>query len=86
MPKILERLVSQLKAKGMPTSQAYAVATSQQQKAGNLKPGTQELTDKGYKRQAMGAAGRAKDRAAQAAGGNPADYTYNQLTNRARKT
>jgi hypothetical protein len=86
MPKILERLVGQLQAKGMPKSQAYAVATSQQQKAGNLKKGTQELTPKGAKRQAMGAEGRAKDRAAKAGGGNPADYTYSSKTNRARKT
>lgn len=85
MPKILERLVGQLEAKGMPKSQAFAVATSAQQKAGNLKPGTQELTAKGAKRQAMGAAGRAKDRAAKASGGKPSDYTYNPQTNRGRK-
>jgi len=85
MPKILERLVGQLKKKGMPESSAYAIATKQQQKAGNLKPGSQELTDKGAKRQAMGAAGRAKDRAAKAGGGSPADYSYSKQTNRARK-
>lgn len=85
MPKILERLVSQLEAKGMGKSKAFAVATKKQQEAGNLKPGTQELTAKGAKRQAMGAAGRAKDRAAKESGGKPSDYTYNQLTNRARK-
>jgi hypothetical protein len=85
MPKILERLVGQLKAKGMPDSSAYAIATKQQQKAGNLKPGTQELTSKGAKRQAMGAAGRAKDRAAKSSGGNPSDYKYNAKTNRATK-
>lgn len=85
MPKILERLVSQLQAKGMDKSQAYAVATSQQQKAGNLKKGTQELTAKGAKRQAMGAAGRAKDRAAKAGGGKASDYVYSKKTNRATK-
>lgn len=85
MPKILERLVNQLQAKGMPKSQSYAVATSQQQKAGNLKPGTSELTAKGAKRQAMGAEGRAKDRAAKAGGGKPSDYTYSKKTNRATK-
>lgn len=84
MPKILERLVSQLRAKGMPESQAYAVATKQQQKAGNLKPGTQELTAKGLKRQEMGAAGRAKDRAAKASGHKASEYTYNQMNNTAR--
>jgi hypothetical protein len=86
MPKILHRLVDQLKAKGTPESSAWAIATKQQQKAGNLKPGTQDLTAKGVKRQAMGAAGRAKDRAAKAGGGSPSDYTYSKKTNQARKT
>jgi hypothetical protein len=85
MPKILHRLVDQLKAKGMPDSSAWAIATKQQQKAGNLKPGSQELTAKGAKRQAMGAAGRAKDRAAKVSGGKAADYSYNAKTNRATK-
>lgn len=85
MPKLLERLVSQLQAKGMPKARAYATATSTLQKSGSLKPGSQELTAKGKKRQEMGAAGRAKDRAAKASGGKPSEYTYNQLTNRARK-
>lgn len=85
MPKILERLVGQLQAKGMDKSKAYAIATSQQQKAGNLKKGTQELTAKGARRQAMGAEGRAKDRAAKAAGGKPSDYVYSKKTNRATK-
>lgn len=84
MPKILERLVGQLQAKGMPKAKAYAVATSQMQKAGNLKKGTQTLTAKGAKRQEMGAAGRAKDRAAKASGNHKAsEYAYNPRTNRA---
>lgn len=85
MPKILERLVGQLQGKGMPKSKAYAVATSSLQKAGDLKPGSQKLTAKGEKRQEMGAAGRAKDRAAKASGGSPSDYKYNPQTNRATK-
>lgn len=85
MPKLLERLVSQLENKGMAKNKAFAIATSSLQKSGNLKPGTQDLTAKGKKREAMGAAGRAKDRAAKASGGKASDYTYNQLTNRARK-
>lgn len=84
MPKIFERLVSQLKAKGMPDSMAYATATKTLQKSGNLKPGTQELTSKGKARQEMGASGRAKDRAAKFSGKKPEDYKYNQLTNTAR--
>lgn len=83
MPKILERLVSQLQAKGMPKNQAYAVATSQLQKAGNLKPGTQDLTPQGKRRQEMGAAGRAKDRAARYSGHGTGDYRYSKKTNRA---
>lgn len=85
MPEILDRLVSQLKKKGMPESKAFAVATSSLQKAGDLKAGTRELTSKGMTRQKMGAAGRAKDRAAKASDGKAADYKYNQMTNRATK-
>ena len=85
MPKILERAVSQIQAKGADKSKAYAIATKSLQKAGDLKPGSQELTAKGAKRQAMGAAGRAKDRAAKANGGKPSDYTYNSKNNQARK-
>ena len=85
MPKILDRLVSRLEAKGMDKKKAFAVATSSLQRAGDLKKGSQELTPKGAKRQAMGAAGRAKDRAAALSKGHkPAEYAYNQLTNRAR--
>ena len=80
MPQICERLVDQLKAKGN-VKNPYAVATSQLQKHGILKKGTQELTPKGEQRQAMGAAGRAKDRAAKHSGGSPSDYTYNPRTN-----
>lgn len=84
MPKILERLVGQLEAKGKDKSSAFAIATSQLQKHGVLKRGSQELTSKGAQRQAMGAAGRAKDRAAKASGGHKAgDYSYNPRNNQA---
>ena len=43
MPKILEDLVTKLKAGGKSTASAYAIATSALQKQGKLKPGTQEL-------------------------------------------
>lgn len=85
MPKILERAVSQIQAKGADKSKAFAIATAGLQKSGVLKKGTQELTPKGQKRQEMGAAGRAKDRAAKRSGGDPADYSYNKKTNQARK-
>ena len=85
MPNILERLVSQLKAKGMPEAKARAVANKTLQRTGSLKPGTDQLTEKGISRSAMGASGRAKDRAARYEGGSPDDYVYNQITNVAHK-
>ena len=86
MPKILERLVGQLEAKGKPKANAYAIATSALQKSGNLKPGTQEATAKGAKRGEMTPGQRAKDRQATYSGGKSSDYKYNSKTNRARKT
>ena len=83
MPEILERAVRQLQAKGMDRSRAYATATSTLQKSGSLKPGSQQLTAKGQKRNAMGPAGRAKDRAAKASGHKPSDYKYNAPKNMA---
>jgi hypothetical protein len=83
MPAILERLKNQLVAKGKPESNAWAIATSQLQKHGVLKKGSQELTPKGEQRQTMGAAGRAKDRASKQSGRPSGDYGYNPSTNRA---
>jgi hypothetical protein len=83
MPKILERLVSQLKAKGQPKSNAFAIATSQLQKHGVLKKGTQELTSHGAERQALGNAGRAKERASRDTSHSPSDYKYSPKTNQA---
>lgn len=62
MPKILERLVRQLKSKGKDTSSAYAIATKALQKSGNLKKGTQKATPKGTKRGAMTPEARKKSR------------------------
>lgn len=84
-PPILTRLVSQLKAKGMPVPQARRVATVTLQKAGDLKKGSQEATPKGAKRGAMTPAARAKDRAAKYSGNKAGDYKYNVETNRATK-
>jgi len=80
-PDILDRLVTQLKDKGMDNDKAHAVARSQLQKHGVLKKGTDDLTAHGEKRNAMGAAGRAKDRAAKKDGKSPKDYNYNPRTN-----
>lgn len=63
MPKILDRLVSQLKAKGKGEQAAFAIATSALQKSGNLKRGSQEATAKGIQRGNMTPAARAKSRA-----------------------
>jgi hypothetical protein len=82
-PRILERLINQLKDKGFDVGAATAIATKQQQKAGNIKKGSQELTKKGKKRQKMGAAGRAKDRAAKRSGRKPSEYKYNARNNQA---
>lgn len=84
MPKIVERLVRQLKAKGKDDGDARAIAVSSLQKHGVLKKGTTDLTPKGKVRDSMSAAERAKDRYAKASGRDPADYTYNQLKNTAR--
>jgi len=81
MPKILERLVSQLQAKGKSKSAAYAIATKALQRSGNLKPGTQEATAKGKRRGAMTPAARAKDRAAKRGKHKTSEYNYNPKTN-----
>ena len=85
MPTILERLVGQLQGKGMPKANAFAVATSTLQKAGDLKKGSQEATPKGAKRGAMTPAARAKDRQAKASATDkkPGDFKYDAGTNRA---
>ena len=83
MQPIRDRLVSQLKHKGMPTAKANAIATSTLIRGGMLKKGSLEMTAKGVKRTAMGAAGRAKDRASKDSGHAAGDYKYNAQTNRA---
>ena len=82
MPQILDRLVSQLTSKGMKKDKAYATAIKVLTRSGNLDE-NQNLTRKGKKRQAMGAHGRAKDRAARRAGRKPGEYNYTPATNRA---
>ena len=82
-PKILKRLEGQLQDKGMSAGSAAAIARSTLQKSGVLKSGSQKLTKKGKKRQKMGAAGRAKDRAAKRSGHKASEYKYNPRTNRA---
>ena len=81
MPAILERLVSQLKAKGKSASAAYAIATSVLQKSGNLKKNSTEATAKGKRRGSMTPAARAKDRAAKKSKHKTSDYKYNRKSN-----
>lgn len=83
MPKILDRLVSQLKAKGKSPSAAFAIATAVLQRSGNLKKGTTKETAKGKKRGKMSPSQRAKDRASKYSKGKhkPSDYSYNKSTN-----
>jgi len=85
MPKILERLVLQLKAKGKSGKVAYAIAVSALQKSGNLKKGSLKATTKGTKRGSMTAGERAKNRQAKYDKAKPSDYVYNKKTNRATK-
>lgn len=83
MPKILERLVSQLKAKGHDEKSAYAIATKALQKSGNLKKGSQKATAKGKRRGNMSPGERAKDRESKRTGHSKSEYKYNSKTNRA---
>lgn len=85
MPKILDRLVRQLKAKGKSDKAAHAIAVSALQKSGNLKKGSTEATAKGKKRGNMTPAQRAKDRAVKRSGGKPSDYSYNAKKNTTKR-
>lgn len=85
MPKILDRLVSQLVKNGMSKDKAYAIAVKKLQDSGNLKKGSVEATAKGKRRGDMTPAERAKDRAAKRSGGKASDYRYNKKNNTAVK-
>ena len=78
MPKILERLVNQLESKGYNKSQAFAIGTSSLQKAGDLKPGSQEPTAKGTKRGNMTPEARAASRREAPVGQKPRPSGYNK--------
>ena len=64
MPKILDRVVRQLRAKGV--ADPYAVGVAAMQKAGNLKKGSLEATKQGVRRGNMTPDQRAKARRARA--------------------
>lgn len=57
MPGILDNCVSDVMRKqGLSKSRAFGICTASQQKAGILKSGSSELTEKGKKRQSVLAA------------------------------
>lgn len=62
MPGLLDKAVDRIKARGVKTNAAWPIAVSSLQRAGDLKPGSLQLTAKGKKRQAMTPAERAKTR------------------------
>ena len=82
MPKLLQRLTRQLASRGVKGAKGMAAALLKKRGQMNDKG---ELTSEGKKRQALGNAGRAKDRAVKRSGGKPSDYAYNPKTNRTKK-
>lgn len=78
---LVDRLTHQLAASGVKDAKDEAIAILT--KRGHWKDGA--LTEEGKKREALGAEGRAKDRAVKKYGGKPSDYTYDRKTNYARK-
>lgn len=80
---LLNRLISQLIADGKSWAEARRLAIALLRERGHMEATTTNLTPKGLARQALGAAGRAKDRASVASGHPVDDYTYSPKTNRA---
>lgn len=81
---IVERLTSQLIAKGFSRQEAQAQARKSMVASGNLTQ-SGKLTEKGQQRSAMTPEQRAIDRQIQRYGGIPSDYVYNPHTNQAFK-
>ncbi len=82
MSKLETRLSRQLASKGVKDAKGTAIAIMKSRGQMN---DDGSLTAEGKKRQAMGADGRAKDRAAKQSGGahKASDYVYDKRTNRA---
>lgn len=53
MPGLLDRAVSQIKKTGQPAKSAWPIAVASLQRAGDLKKGSLEATQKGTKRGQM---------------------------------
>lgn len=62
MPKILDKAVGRIAARGVPKSSAWPIAVASLQKAGDIKRGHLSPTKKGVKRGQMSAAQRATSR------------------------
>lgn len=80
MPALENRLTRQLASRGVKGARGMAIALLKKRGQMNSKG---ELTSEGKKRQKMGNAGRAKDRAAKKSGKSTKAYKYNKKTNRA---
>jgi hypothetical protein len=78
---LLRRLTEQLRDAGRTDPRTLAMSLLVDR--GHI-DGDGRLTVEGQRRQDMGAAGRAKDRAARQAGRDPSSYRYDPATNRAR--
>lgn len=74
------RLTRQLASKGVANAKGTAIGLLKKE---GLLNSTGELTPKGKERQALGAGGRAKDRAAKASGHKTSEYSYDAKTNSA---
>lgn len=82
MGSIVKRLTNQLRSKGIKGAKNMAVGLLK--KYGEVSSDG-KLTDKGKKRQSLGAEGRAKSRAVKYNGGKANDYKYDPKTNKASK-
>ncbi len=82
MAALIKRLTRQLASRGVKGAKNMAMGLLK--KRGHVDE-KGKLTSKGKKRQSLGNAGRAKDRAAKRSGGKASSYKYNPKTNRARK-
>lgn len=80
---LIERLTEQLKDSGTAPGVARDMALSILRDRGHVEKHSEQLTAAGRQRDAMGAAGRAIDRAAKATGRHERDFTYDTRTNRA---
>jgi hypothetical protein len=81
---LIDRLTMQLKDSGTSAHKARDMALSILRDRGHVHQNSERLTPEGQKRESLGAAGRALDRAARASGKHPSAFMYDPRTNRAR--